>query len=112
MSIKDIYGNDCATLYALSIVSGKWRLPILWKLYKYKVLRFNELKKEVTGISNIVLTQCLKDFENNKILKRTQYETIPPKVEYSLTKDGINLISLLEQLNSWGENQLSKTTSF
>ena len=51
MNIKDIYGNDCPTLYALSLISGKWRLPILWKLYEYKTLRFNALKKEVTGIT-------------------------------------------------------------
>lgn len=111
MNIKDIYGNDCATLYTLSLVSGKWRLPILWQLYKNKVLRFNELKKEVIGISNIVLTQCLKEFELNKIVNRTQYDVIPPKVEYSLTEEGIKLILLLEQLDSWGKGQLIKVVN-
>lgn len=108
MNIKDIYGNDCATIYVLSLVSGKWRLPILWKLYDHKTLRFNEIKREVTGITNMVLTQCLKDFESKNLISRVQYETIPPKVEYSLTEDGLELIRLLQQLEKWGQEQLDK----
>lgn len=108
MNIKDIYGNDCPTLYALSLISGKWRLPILWKLYDYKTLRFNALKKEVTGITNMMLTQCLQDFESHKIVSRIQYEEIPPRVEYTLTEDGKTLVLLLKQLHKWGSLQLKK----
>ena len=79
MNIKDIYGNDCPTLYTLSLISGKWRLPILWKIYEFKTIRFNALKKEVYGITNIMLTKCLQEFEKNNVVKRTQYEEIPPR---------------------------------
>lgn len=108
MNIKDIYGNDCPTLYTLSLISGKWRLPILWKLYEFKTLRFNALKREVCGITNIMLTQCLQDFEEHNLIKRTQYAEIPPKVEYSLTIDGIKLVSILKELHEWGKIQLEK----
>lgn len=55
-----------------------------------------------------MLTSCLKDFELNNIIKRIQYAEIPPKVEYSLTEDGIKLISLLRELDNWGKHQLHK----
>lgn len=106
MEIKDIYGNICPTLYTLSLISGKWRLPILWKLYMHPTLRFNTLKKEVTGITNMVLTQCLQDFEAHNIVTRIQYNEIPPRVEYALTDSGIALIHILESLENWGNQQL------
>lgn len=109
MEIKDIYGNECGTLYTLRLISGKWRLPILWKLYDHKILRFNALKKEVTGITNMMLTQCLQDFEEHNLISRIQYKEIPPRVEYTLTSDGIALILLLKQLHEWGNLQLEKT---
>lgn len=108
MNIKDIYGNDCPTLYTLSLISGKWRLPILWKIYEFKTIRFNALKKEVYGITNIMLTKCLQEFEKNNVVKRTQYEEIPPRVEYSLTENGVNLLLLLTKLNEWGKNNMSE----
>lgn len=106
MNIKDIYGNDCGTLYTLSLISGKWRLPILWKIYDYKLIRFNTLKKEIIGISNMMLTQCLKDFELHNIITRIQYEEIPPRVEYKLTENGTALVLLLSQIHTWGNLQL------
>lgn len=108
MNIKDIYGRDCPTLYTLSLISGKWRLPILWKIYEHKVLRFHELKKEVTGITNMMLTQCLQDFEAHHIVQRIQYDEIPPKVEYCLTSSGIELVEILKVVNAWGEKYWMK----
>lgn len=108
MNTKDIYGNNCPTLYTLSLISGKWRMPIIWKLYQCKVLRFNELKKEVTGITNMMLTQCLQDFEKNQIIQRVQYDEIPPKVEYRLTPAGIELVEVLKVINTWGEKYQMK----
>ena len=106
MNITDIYGNKCPTLYTLSLISGKWRLPILWKLSVAETLRFNELKRQVTGITNMMLTESLKDFEMHNIVKRIQYNEIPPRVEYSLTENGQELVSILQDLHKWGQAQI------
>ena len=107
MQIIDIYGNPCPTLYVLSLISGKWRLPILLKLDQHQALRFNALKKEIPGITNMMLTQCLQDFEAHQLILRTQYEEIPPHVEYSLTPTGKELLVLLKQLHEWGTLHLN-----
>jgi DNA-binding HxlR family transcriptional regulator len=109
MNIKDIYGNDCPVLYAISIIHGKWRLPILWKLSEAKTLRFNELKREIPGITNIMLTQCLQAFEAENIVQRKVFPTNPPKVEYSLTDNGLELIEKLDGLMDWGKKSMSST---
>lgn len=106
MNITDIYGNKCPTLFTISLISGKWRLPILWKLSDNKTLRFNELKRQVTGITNMMLTECLKDFETHNIVQRIQYNEIPPRVEYSLTANGKELVSILQDLHKWGQVQM------
>ena len=108
MNCIDIYGNVCPTLYTLNLIHGKWRLPILWKLSNKKTLRFNELKKEVTGITNIMLTQCLKELETAHIITRRQYDVIPPRVEYSLTEEGIQLIQCLTEMEQFGTQLLTK----
>lgn len=108
MNIKDIYGNNCSTLYVLQLVSGKWRLPILWKLHQFEVIRYNELKREITGISNTVLSQCLRELEDAHIIFRKQYEEIPPRVEYKLTEDGIKLVQTLDQVRNWGDIMFAK----
>lgn len=108
MNIKDIYGNDCPTLYTLKLLSGKWRLPILWKINQFETLRYNELKREVTGITNMVLTQCLQELEAAHIILRRQYQEIPPRVEYSLTEDGKLLVENLDNIKAWGTMQFEK----
>lgn len=109
MQIIDIYGKPCPTLYALSLISGKWRLPILWKLDQHSSLRFNALKREIPGITNMMLTQCLQDFEAHNLVKRTQYEEIPPHVDYTLTPNGQELLTILKHLHQWGASQLDQS---
>ena len=102
MNIKDIYGNDCPTLYVLKLISGKWRIPILWKIDEFGTLRYNELKREVIGITSMVLTQCLQELEATHIILRKQYQEIPPHVEYSLTDEGRQLVRNLDKIKDWG----------
>jgi len=78
----------------------------MWCLLKKEVIRYNELKRNVKGITNMMLTKSLKDLEEHKLIVRTQYETIPPKVEYSLTERGKALFPTLKELYEWGEEQL------
>lgn len=102
----NIYESKCPIIYALDIVGQKWKLPIMWHLFEKDVTRYNELKRSVTGITNMMLTKSLQELESHKLIIRTQYNTVPPKVEYSLTERGKELLPALNALYSWGEKQI------
>ncbi len=96
------YDNCCPVLHALNIIGGKWRIPILWKLTESN-LRYNELKRRLSGITNIMLTRSLKELEAYGLVHRIQYSEIPPHVEYSLTEAGKELVPALLCIKNWGE---------
>jgi DNA-binding HxlR family transcriptional regulator len=93
----------CPVTYALSILDGKWKLPIVYVVGTENIIRFNELKRKLTGISNIMLSKSLQELEADHIIVRTQYNEIPPRVEYSLTNLGKELQPVLDLLGAWGE---------
>lgn len=103
---KNIYEVQCPVIYALDIVGQKWKLPIMWYLARTEPVRYNELKRRIKGITNMMLTKSLKELEEHKLIVRTQYEMIPPKVEYSLTERGRALLPALNELHKWGEEQI------
>ena len=105
---KNLYDDKCPILYAMEIFGSKWKLPIIWYLAESenKTLRYCELQRRIKGITHMMLSKCLKELERDKIISRKQYETIPPKVEYSLAAAGISLIPALEELNFWAEEQM------
>lgn len=105
MNRKNIYDDKCPVLYALNIISGKWRLPILWHL-KDGSLRFNQLKRELNGITNIMLTRSLQDLEEYDLVERVQYSEIPPHVEYLITENAKKLIPVINSIHQWGLEQL------
>lgn len=86
---------------ALDVLNGRWKLPIIVSL-SFGVKRFNEISKEVVGISDKVLAKELKDLEMNMLIKRTVYDTFPPTVEYNITEHGKSLNSVIEELKDWG----------
>ncbi|MHC1681484.1 MAG: winged helix-turn-helix transcriptional regulator [Clostridiaceae bacterium] len=102
----NIYEIQCPIVYALDILGQKWKIPILYYLIKNEPTRYNELKRGITGVTNMMLTKSLKELEEHKLITRTQYETIPPKVEYSVTERGKTLLPTLNQLYLWGEEQI------
>lgn len=105
MSNKALYNNrlnDCPLTFTLNIIGGKWRLPIIWLLHKNKTMRYNELKRFIDGITNMMLTQSLRELEAYDIIKREQFMEVPPRVEYSLTDNGHDLVSALKVLANWG----------
>ena len=99
--------DNCPLTFALNYIGGKWRLPIIWALSKNGTMRYNELKRSIEGITNMMLTQSLKELELNGIINRQQYMEIPPRVEYSLTDNGKELIPALKALASWGKKMKS-----
>lgn len=96
--VKSVY--PCLLTLAMDIVGGKWKMVILWHLRK-GTLRFNELRRLLDGITQKMLTQQLRDLEESRLITRTVYAVVPPKVEYSLTEEGRNLVPVLDSLCQW-----------
>ena len=96
----------CPIVYALDMIGQKWKIPILWHLADEGTLRYNELKRGIYGITNIMLTKSLQELEERGLVHREEYSTIPPKVEYSLTERGQTLIPLLKDFDRWGKEQV------
>ncbi|GAF64751.1 putative transcriptional regulator [Bacillus sp. TS-2] len=95
---------SCKADTALDVLVGKWTHKILYQLIKNETMRFNELKRAITGITQKVLTAELRELEEQDIVIRKIYAQIPPKVEYSLTGYGATLIPILEAMDQWGKN--------
>lgn len=106
-TLQDVTEKRCPVLYALELIGQKWKLPILWYLHKKESTRYNELKRRISGITNMMLTKSLRELERDGIVERKEYQTIPPKVEYSLTEHGKNLLPTLNELYKWGEKQMA-----
>jgi DNA-binding HxlR family transcriptional regulator len=90
----------------LEVIGGKWKVIILYHL-KQGPKRTGQLKSLIPAITQKVLTQQLRELEQDKIIKRKVYQTVPPKVEYSLTEYGESLRTILDLLCEWGQNHLN-----
>lgn len=101
--------RNCPLTYALDLIGGKWRLPIIWALSQNDTLRYSELKRKIDGITNMMLSQSLREMEAYGLVNRKQFIEIPPKVEYSLTEDGKDLIPALVSLAKWGKKMKNKS---
>ncbi len=104
---------DCAVDATMSVIEGRWKTVILCKLYKNGPMRFNQLMKDIDGISPRILTKQLKEMEADGIVDRTSYPEIPPRVEYSITDKGLSLGPILAAMADWGlKNMFSNKVSF
>ncbi|WP_227841500.1 winged helix-turn-helix transcriptional regulator [Clostridioides sp. ZZV15-6597] len=90
--------------YTLSIIGGKWKMIIIFWLVEYDVLRYGELKRCIGSITDKILNNQLKELERDGIIIHKEYPQIPPKVEYSLSKRGLSLMPILEEMCKWREN--------
>ena len=89
--------------HTLSLINGKYKRTILYTRMEFGVVRFNEMKKYIGGISYKTLSATLKELEADGLVHREEYPQIPPKVEYSLTDRGRSLIPILDQMCTWGD---------
>ena len=96
----------CPVDYAFQRIGGKYKGRIIWYL-KDGYLRYGELKRVVEGITPKMLTQTLKELEQDNLVKRKVYLEVPPKVEYSLSESGLELVPFVDQMRIWGEKQMS-----
>lgn len=89
--------------YTLSLISGKYKMIILYCLMEFETVRFNQLQRYIKRISDKTLSQNLKELEADRLILRIVYPQIPLKVEYSLSEKGKSLIQVLDKLCIWGE---------
>lgn len=88
--------------YAMSLIDGKWKMHILFWLWKAEILRYGELKKVLGNISHKMLSTQLKELESDNLIIRKEYPQIPPKVEYRLSEKGLTLMPVMDALCKWG----------
>lgn len=107
-------GQKCPMITFVNIVSGKWAIPVLYRLIVINTpVRFSDLKRAIPEITQKELTRQLRLFEMRGIVRRQVYAEVPPKVEYQITALGLTLRSTLDSLAGWvkqNEEQLAANT--
>ncbi|MCD9855470.1 winged helix-turn-helix transcriptional regulator [Epilithonimonas sp. JDS] len=93
--------NKCELQKILDIIGGKWSMSIIYALIMGKK-RFKELERMIPGISTRMLVKELKNMEQNDIVNRNAFATVPPTVEYALTEKGRKLEPIIQELQKWG----------
>lgn len=102
MGIESDADQTCGMSFAIDVVGGKWKLHLMWVLSEGPV-RFGRIRRLLTGVSEKVLTENLRQLEAGGIVLRRLYPEVPPRVEYSLTPLGEELRLALAPLEEWGE---------
>ena len=101
--------NSCPVTATMKVLGGKWKPILINAIYHTAPARFGELKRSVIGITQSMLTQQLRELEDDGIISRKIYAEIPPKVEYTLTDFGLTLSPVIQTLADWGkEYKLNK----
>jgi len=103
-------GFSCGLDATLRIISGKWKPLVLFFLHD-EPKRYGELKRLIQGVSDKVLIQALKDLEGDRVLARTDYKEVPPRVDYALTPLGRSLAEAIIPLCTWGTEHMAEMTS-
>ena len=108
--------KDCTIYKTVDLVGKRWTLLVLLEIYRGQKLRFNELKGKMDGITQKVLSQRLKELEDNGLInKKIDSKSIPIKTEYSLTEQGKDFVPIIKYIKKWGlkwnfENEECKNT--
>lgn len=105
---KNIENPICAVDYAFRRIGGKYKGRILWYLHQHGVLRYGELRRAIVDITPKMLTQTLRELEEDELIHRQVYHEVPPRVDYTLTEVSKELIPFIDHLRLWGEKQLLK----
>ena len=93
----------CPITATMKVLGGKWKPILINAIYFTAPARFGELKRSVNGITQSMLTQQLRELEEDGIISRKIYAEIPPKVEYTLTEFGLTLSPILQSMAKWGK---------
>ena len=95
------FKSGAALEYGLEIFGGKWKSRIICVLAEMKTLRYSELRKEMSNITDAVLASTLKELIRDKIVERKSFDEIPPHVEYSLSEKGLSVVPILQNICKW-----------
>ena len=93
----------CPIKYLTKVLGGRWKLPILCILETGGTVRFGQIKKKLDNVSNVMLSQSLRELEKDGIITRHQYNEVPPHVDYTMTKKGKKVIPALSMLGDWAK---------
>jgi DNA-binding HxlR family transcriptional regulator len=107
---KDFNPNNCPVTHCLNKIGGKWKILIIYAV-SMKCNRFSKLQKAIPVISKQMLVNQLRELEEDKILERTIYAEIPPRVEYRITEYGMSLMPVISVLQEWGLEDLREVGS-
>ncbi|MGC6372437.1 winged helix-turn-helix transcriptional regulator [Pseudomonas sp. K2I15] len=107
---SEICDTGCGLNATLRIISGKWK-PLVIFFLRGGPKRYGELKRLIPGVSDKVLIQSLKDLEADRVLTRTDYKEVPPRVDYTLTPLGRSLADAIIPLCTWGTENAAQMAS-
>jgi DNA-binding HxlR family transcriptional regulator len=102
---------SCGLEATLTMIGGKWKFLILWHL-AHNSSRFGNLRRSVGGISEKMLIQELKEMVADQLVSRRDFKEVPPRVEYSLTRFGKSLATVLVPLCKWGAQHMKRIDNF
>lgn len=97
----------CAVEAAISLIDGKWKSVVLFHLLD-GTLRFNELRRQIPSVTQRMLTNQLRELEEDGLIERKIYAQVPPKVEYSLSPLGRSIEPILLALKDWGDTNIDR----
>lgn len=102
----DVFAPNCPARLVLDRLADKWVLLLIDRLSTGERVRFNQLRRDIAGVSQKVLSQTLKRLERDGLVERQVHPTVPPTVEYALTELGATLGGTVEQLAHWAESNM------
>lgn len=102
---KDFNPFNCGVTHFLNLVGGKWKVLVIYGISR-KCNRFSLLKKAIPQISKQMLINQLRELEDDGLLEREVFAEVPPRVEYKLTKYGSSLLTIIMDIQKWGEKDL------
>ena len=111
MKQLDLQYPTCPVRNVLNRISDKWSLLILTNLKNSEVMRYKDLRAAIPDISQKMLSSTLKRLEEDHLIKRKMFKEIPPRVEYSLTKTGSELIPVVQMMIDWALEHFEEVTS-
>lgn len=100
--------KSCPVTATMQVLGGKWKAILINAIYFTSPARFGELKRSVKGITQSMLTQQLRELEDDGLISRKIYAEIPPRVEYTLTEFGLTLSPIMQSMAKWGEEYRMK----
>ena len=101
-----VFTSSCPLTDLIDVIGGRWKVLCLWRLRDGKK-RFTELRRQMPGVTQKMLTQQLRQLEADGLVSRKIYPQVPPKVEYRLTETGEELCTLLVTLTKWATQHMA-----